>query len=290
MKIYPKRKTQILLSITIVVLLTAFLTANFAWKKEQEKKNLSVWNQVFVDDPFSLDDGSTKMDFGAYPFYGDSYGPYQEKDIHNGNYDIWYDERGFQHHRWKEGYTELRYDGIKCIEHTDASETVLVYDGSYLPYDKQEVGSDTMDEFFNKMAAGIPVSEIEDEQGYVKGYYEPGATREPKPQGTADRYYAGFCWTMEPGMCYYGGSTLQLNSVTGNPTLQIHITQSQTGKSYLVLKDNKTGDKVRILASETENGWHGTLHLGSIPTAYYSIGIENASSETIIYHGMHGVR
>ncbi|MEY8517065.1 hypothetical protein AALC25_09085 [Lachnospiraceae bacterium 29-84] len=99
MKIYPKRKTQILLSITIVVLLTAFLTANFAWKKEQEKKNLSVWNQVFVDNPFSLDDGSTKMDFGTYPFYGDSYGPYQEKDIHNGNYDIWYDERGFQHHR-----------------------------------------------------------------------------------------------------------------------------------------------------------------------------------------------
>ena len=64
--------------------------------------------------------------------------------------------------------------------------------------------------------------------------------------------------------------------------------QSRKGKSYLVLKNRDTGEKVRILVSETEDGWDGTIKMGSIPEAYYSIGIENASGEEITYRGIYG--
>lgn len=47
--------------------------------------------------------------------------------------------------------------------------------------------------------------------------------------------------------------------------------------------------KIRILASETEDGWNGTIKMGSIPAGLYSIGIENASGQMVTYEGAYGM-
>ncbi len=323
------KKIKIALGAAIVVLGTAVcVTAKSStWKKNQEGNHeLEVTyvedsstylsasdsgmaaDEYLSDDPVSMEipvgeegnasagqDGSAPVEAGSpgeeadvYPWESEWYGPYEE-DGQSEKYHLWYDENGFQSHRLKEGYQELHYEGISCIEHTEDSETVLVYDGSYTPYAEQNVGEEKMAEFWERKAAGLPAYALQDEEGFVQEWRESDALEDGSVRGQlSGSYYLGFRWKMGAGMCYYGGNKMKRGTPVMYSTLQVHVQQSKKGKSYLVLKNRDTGEKVRILGSETEDGWDGTIKMGSIPEAYYSIGIENASGEEITYQGIYG--
>lgn len=322
------KKIQIALGAAIVVLGTAAcITAKSAWEKktggnrgpeaayvEDHTTRLSASgssmaaDEYLSDDPVGMDpvgeEGNTPMgkdgsapvesqgspggEADAYPWESEWYGPYEE-DGQGEKYHLWYDENGFQSHRLKEGYQELNYDGISCIEHTEDSETILVYDGSYTPYAEQDVGEEKMAEYWERKAAGLPAYVLQDEEGFVQEWRDSDALEDGSGrEWLSGSYCLGFRWKMGAGMCYYGGNKMKRGTPVVYSTLQVHVQQSRKGKSYLVLKNRDTGEKVRILGSETEDGWNGTIKMGSIPEAYYSVGIENASGEEITYRGIYG--
>lgn len=314
------KKIQIALGVTIAVLGTAsWLTANRVWGNGQEEnsRQAAVYEnqdtyvlpetgssqaagEYLSDDPVSspVDEGEALVDDGAgdggqdpngYPWESEWYGPYEEEEYQGGKFHLWYDENGIQSRQLKEGYQELHYEGISCIEHTEDSETVLVYDGSYTPYAGQKVGEEGMAGFWERKAAGLSAYALQDEDGFVLEWRETDNFGKGIGQGqVSGSYYLGFQWKMGAGMCYYGGNKMKRGTPVMYSTLQVHVQQSRKGKSYLVLKNRDTGEKVRILGSETEDGWDGTIKMGSIPEAYYSIGIENASGEEITYRGIYG--
>ena len=294
------KKMQMALGIGIAVLgAMACVTAKSAWDKSQSKSCVAAVlasdssgaaAEVYLsDDPVEMGADVGKEDLNKYPWESEWYGPYEEADYQSEKYHLWYDENGIQSHHLKEGYQELNYESVSCIEHTGDSETVLVYDGSYTPYAEQKVGEAEMAKFWERRAEGLPAYALQDEEGFVAEWSESddfgkGIERER----LSGSYYLGFRWKMEGGMCYYGGNEMKRGTPVMYSTIQVHVEQSRKGKSYLVLKNQDTGEKVRILGSETEDGWDGTIKMGSIPEALYSIGIENASGEEITYRGMYG--
>lgn len=198
-----------------------------------------------------------EMDYNFYPMYGEKYGPFGKGD------------------------SAFFFESVGWIEKSDEDFQLVL--GGYIPYGEQGAGNE-VNEFWQKKESGEDIiAEVDEVSGYLTGY-QPAA--ELADGFMESEYYPGFTWEIDAGKCFYGKSSMNMTSYF---ILQVNIHQSQKGKSYLVLKDHESRHSYRILRSETEDGWYGTVYLQAIPTAYYSIGIENASSETIVYEGGYGM-
>ncbi len=262
----------------LVVLGTAILLSMDTLPQETLFQYSRSNHETYITDYLSkrLDSLLHELHSICYPFYGNTYGPYEFLDSDAENYDVQYDEHGIGQ-RSANTHSALLYEGVKCIEDTSDVKISLSSDGIYTPYEKQGIEIDTIENFWQRKELGetaIPI--LDEENGYFLGYHSTGN----------NLLYIGFTRDIGAGKCYFGGNTLKLGSDT---VIQANIPQDHKGTSYLVLKNEKTKEMFRLLGSETDNGWYGSIHMKSIPSAYYSIGIENASSEQITYRGIYGI-
>lgn len=259
------KKTQASLCIGMAALgVVICIGGKAAWEKWRESQAAEP-GEYIVDELYDPQNIPEEAELSISAKEGEAFGSYQNAE-------------------GEEPFAEAK---ITCMEDTEDSDTILVYDGLYTPYSQQKVKD--IEAFWEKKLGGIRVLGIEDEDGFMTGYYDPESLPHQKPKGTVERNYLGFQWTMDAKRCFYGGNILQLEAYSIYTTIQAYVRQSQKGKSYLVLKDHNTGMKIRILASETEDGWNGTIKMGSIPAGLYSIGIENASGQRITYEGAYGM-
>ncbi|MEY8517067.1 hypothetical protein AALC25_09095 [Lachnospiraceae bacterium 29-84] len=204
-------------------------------------------------------------------------------------------------------YTHMPFPKMICedidgISRIGDFETLEVYDASYIPYADQYVPDDVIAEFWEKKEQGVRIYGLTDEDGNIVATFEPrepedlpsgmitySKERPPLPACAGYSYTAGSERIVEPGTCSYGTNIYYLSG-PDSCSLQVKFSQDKKGKSYLILKDRNTGTMVRLLNTETEDGWYGTIRLGpSIPGASYSIGIENASQDPITYRGMYSI-
>ena len=88
------------------------------------------------------------------------------------------------------------------------------------------------------------------------------------------------------GKYSYGENQYTLSS---GSKIQVSISQSQTGTSYLTFQNRTSNSSLRFTNTKVTNGWKGTVVLGNISSAVYSFGIENASSVTITYTGSYSL-
>ena len=139
-------------------------------------------------------------------------------------------------------------------------------------------------DFELKKCAGIEVYELLDENGTFMGYYEPYSDANPQP--APDRYGSSIDWTIGAGLYKYGVNQYTLSS---GITMDINISQSITGTSYLTFQNRTTNSSLRFTNTMVTNGWNGTITFSGISTAVYSFGIENASSSTIRYVGTYSL-
>ena len=132
---------------------------------------------------------------------------------------------------------------------------------------------------------GLEVYELLDDNGNFMGYYEPYSETNPEPVKTA-RYTANINWEIPAGKYSYGENQYTLSS---GSKIQVSISQSQTGTSYLTFQNRTSNSSLRFTNTKVTNGWKGTVVLGNISSAVYSFGIENASSVTITYTGSYSL-
>ena len=157
---------------------------------------------------------------------------------------------------------------------------VMVFFINIHPVMAQEISNESKNaiwnEFEEKRENGLEVYELLDDNGNFMGYYEPYSETNPEPVKTA-RYTANINWEIPAGKYSYGENQYTLSS---GSKIQVSISQSQTGTSYLTFRFTNT---------KVTNGWKGTVVLGNISSAVYSFGIENASSVTITYTGSYSL-
>lgn len=146
----------------------------------------------------------------------------------------------------------------------------------------QENKDSIVDEIRKKKEAGLEVYELVDENGDIKGYYEPYSDANPEP--VTPRYRAGVNWTIPAKTANFGTNEFGLGA---GSKIEVNISQSRTGISYIRLLNAKTYESIKLVITETNNGWYGTINFGpsSIPTAVYAFGIGNASDYSITYTG-----
>lgn len=135
-----------------------------------------------------------------------------------------------------------------------------------------------------KKSSGIEVYELLDENGIFMGYYEPYSDTNPRP--VPGRYGSSIDWTIGSGLYTYGVNQYTLSS---GITMDINISQSVTGTSYLTFQNRTTNSSLRFTNTMVTNGWNGTITFSGINTAVYSFGIENASPYTIRYVGTYSL-
>lgn len=148
------------------------------------------------------------------------------------------------------------------------------------------IQSKTEHEFLNKQQAGLEVYELLDENGTFLGYYEPYSESNPEPKRSA-RYGSSVNWTVPANKVTYGENQYTLSS---GAKIQVNISQSRTGTSYLTFFNRKTNSPVRFTTTKVTNGWNGTIILNdTFKTSTYSFGIENASKNSITYTGTYSL-
>ena len=153
----------------------------------------------------------------------------------------------------------------------------------------QEVNNNFEDfifcEYEEKKEDGLEVYALLDENGKFMGYYEPYSEVNPQPM-KGQRYTANINWTISSGTYAYGDNQYTRSA---GMKIQVNISQSRTGTSYLTFHNRTSNSSVRFTNTKVTNGWNGTLTLHGIDTAVYSFGIENASSNTITYSGSYSL-
>lgn len=166
---------------------------------------------------------------------------------------------------------------------------VMVFFINIHPVMAQEISNESKNaiwnEFEEKRENGLEVYELLDDNGNFMGYYEPYSETNPEPVKTA-RYTANINWEIPAGKYSYGENQYTLSS---GSEIQVSISQSQTGTSYLTFQNRTSNSSLRFTNTKVTNGWKGTVVLGNISSAVYSFGIENASSVTITYTGSYSL-
>lgn len=166
---------------------------------------------------------------------------------------------------------------------------VMVFFINIHPVMAQEISNESKNaiwnEFEEKRENGLEVYELLDDNGNFMGYYEPYSETNPEPVKTA-RYTANINWEIPAGKYSYGENQYTLSS---GSKIQVSISQSQTGTSYLTFQNRTSNSSLRFTNTKVTNGWTGTVVLGNISSAVYSFGIENASSVTITYTGSYSL-
>ena len=166
---------------------------------------------------------------------------------------------------------------------------VMVFFINIHPVMAQEISNESKNaiwnEFEEKRENGLEVFELLDDNGNFMGYYEPYSETNPEPVKTA-RYTANINWEIPAGKYSYGENQYTLSS---GSKIQVSISQSQTGTSYLTFQNRTSNSSLRFTNTKVTNGWKGTVVLGNISSAVYSFGIENASSVTITYTGSYSL-
>lgn len=166
---------------------------------------------------------------------------------------------------------------------------VMVFFINIHPVMAQEISNESKNaiwnEFEEKRENGLEVYELLDDNGNFMGYYEPYSETNPEPVKTA-RYTANINWEIPAGKYSYGENQYTLSS---GSKIQVSISQSQTGTSYLTFQNRTSNSSLRFTNTKVTNGWKGTVVLGNISSAVYSFGIENASSVTITYTGSYSL-
>ena len=184
----------------------------------------------------------------------------------------------------------LDKDG-KIIEgaYNDEKQKAEVQSPKEANYKAQEISNESKNaiwnEFEEKRENGLEVYELLDDNGNFMGYYEPYSETNPEPVKTA-RYTANINWEIPAGKYSYGENQYTLSS---GSKIQVSISQSQTGTSYLTFQNRTSNSSLRFTNTKVTNGWKGTVVLGNISSAVYSFGIENASSVTITYTGSYSL-
>ena len=158
---------------------------------------------------------------------------------------------------------------------------VMVFFINIHPVMAQEISNESKNaiwnEFEEKRENGFEVYELLDDNGNFMGYYEPYSETNPEPVKTA---------IYPAGKYSYGENQYTLSS---GSKIQVSISQSQTGTSYLTFQNRTSNSSLRFTNTKVTNGWKGTVVLGNISSAVYSFGIENASSVTITYTGSYSL-
>lgn len=166
---------------------------------------------------------------------------------------------------------------------------VMVFFINIHPVMAQEISNESKNaiwnEFEEKRENGLEVYELLDDNGNFMGYYEPYSETNPEPVKTV-RYTANINWEIPAGKYSYGENQYTLSS---GSKIQVSISQSQTGTSYLTFQNRTSNSSLRFTNTKVTNGWTGTVVLGNISSAVYSFGIENASSVTITYTGSYSL-
>ena len=166
---------------------------------------------------------------------------------------------------------------------------VMVFFINIHPVMAQEISNESKNaiwnEFEEKRENGLEVYELLDDNGNFMRYYEPYSETNPEPVKTA-RYTANINWEIPAGKYSYGENQYTLSS---GSKIQVSISQSQTGTSYLTFQNRTSNSSLRFTNTKVTNGWKGTVVLGNISSAVYSFGIENASSVTITYTGSYSL-
>lgn len=147
--------------------------------------------------------------------------------------------------------------------------------------------SSVIAEFLEKQEAGLEVYALTDEEGNFIGYYEPYSESNPVPEKQImPLYSAEIEWTIDAGRYSYGTN---IYTIQDGMVMQIDISQSISGKSYLTFQNRNTNTSLRFTQTETTDGWHGTVTFAGMVTTIYSFGIENASNSTITYSGTYSL-
>ena len=151
---------------------------------------------------------------------------------------------------------------------------VMVFFINIHPVMAQEISNESKNaiwnEFEEKRENGLEVYELLDDNGNFMGYYEPYSETNPEPVKTA-RYTANINWEIPAGKYSYGENQYTLSS---GSKIQVSISQSQTGTSYLTFQNRTSNSSLRFTNTKVTNGWKGTVVLGNISSAVYSFGIE----------------
>lgn len=144
--------------------------------------------------------------------------------------------------------------------------------------------SDAMQEYLEKVAAGVEVYPLIDEEGVLVGYYEPN--REDNVNAVMPRYSTNINWTLES---YQYGFGENIYTLTSGDKIYVNIAQSVSGTSYIGLYNTSTDKLSYFTGTETTNGWNGTITLVDVSQATYRFAISNQSENTITYKGYYSL-
>lgn len=139
-----------------------------------------------------------------------------------------------------------------------------------------------MQEYLEKVAAGVEIYLLEDEEGIVFGYYEPFN----KDDVVMPRYTSNIEWTAEPQHYKVGDNVYTLGI---GSEIYVSISASTDGTSYLGLYERTEGLLHLFGNSKSTSGWYGKITLSTFDTSTYSFAIFNDSDSTITYKGTYSL-
>ena len=146
---------------------------------------------------------------------------------------------------------------------------------------QENTDSDIMQEYLEKVAAGVEVYLLVDEEGVMFGYYEPYS--EENINAVMPRYAVNVDWTIEAQKYSRG---VNVYTLSGGYEISVTIAFSQEGTSYLGLYDTSAGRLLKFTETKSTNGWNGKLTFTSeFTTSTYNFAIINSSDSTITYTG-----
>ncbi|MDE6744981.1 MAG: hypothetical protein K2J95_13990 [Lachnospiraceae bacterium] len=149
---------------------------------------------------------------------------------------------------------------------------------------QENADSDIMQEYLEKVAAGVEVYPLVNEEGVMVGYYEPN--REERVNAVMPRYDANVNWTLKSYQYGIGENAYTLGE---GDKIYINIEQSVSGTSYLGIYNTSTDKLTVFMGTKTTNGWNGTITLGDVSQATYRFAIYNQSESTITYTGYYSL-
>lgn len=149
---------------------------------------------------------------------------------------------------------------------------------------QENADSNIMQEYLEKVAAGMEVYPLLDEEGIFWGYYEPN--REENVDSVIPRYATNINWTI--GSHQYGPGE-NIYTLADGDKIYVKIAQSVLGTSYLGLYNTSTDKLTVFTATKTTNGWDGTITLVDVSQATYRFAISNQSENTITYTGYYSL-
>ena len=150
---------------------------------------------------------------------------------------------------------------------------------------QENADSDIMQEYLEKMATGVDIYPLVDEEGVMYGYYEPYSEDDMK--AVMPRYGSSIEWTIGSNQYTKG---VNIYTLAAGKIIYVAIGFSEEGRSRLGLYNRATDEPIIFPATEVTNGWSGKITLGeNVTTSTYSFAIFNYSDHTITYTGSYSL-